>query len=177
MKRPADAKNLISNLILVILVAVSVFLAGAVAARYLTNGTGSDSARVAKWDVSATVTPPADDAGKMIPADGSTGTAYYKVALTNQSEVAAAAEIEVAGIPKGMTVHVKNGTAAEAAGASIQDITADSDNYTAVLTGDSSWKMPYSSGTKYVYIYFTAATTVNSDKYDITITPVFTQID
>lgn len=177
MERPNEAKNLISNVILVILVVVSVFLAGTLAARYLTKGTGSDTARVAKWDVSAAVTPPAGDEGKTILPDGTSATGYYKVALTNNSEVAAAAKIEVAGIPAGMTVHVKNGTAENPAGDSIQDITAPANNYTAVLTGDSSWSMPCGSGTKFVYIYFTAASDVDSDKYGITITPEFTQID
>ena len=176
MKRPNEAKNLISNVILVVLVAVSVFLAGALAARYLTSGTGSDTARVAKWDVSATVTPPAD-AEKIVSPDGTSQTGYYKVELTNNSEVAAAAKIEVAGIPEGMTVHVKNGNNSGPTGDSIQDVTATTDNYTAVLSGDTSWSMPYSSGTKYVYIYFTAAPTVSSNQYNITITPVFTQID
>lgn len=160
MKRPTEAKNLISNVTLVILVVVSVFLAGAVAARYLTNGTGNDSARVAKWDVSATVTPPAD-AAKIIAADGTTQTGNYEVKLINDSEVAAKAKLEVSGVPTGMTAYVRESTSGTGN----------------PVTSSTGWDLSMGE-TKTVYVYFTAASGVPSNKYDsITITPVFTQID
>lgn len=160
MKRTADAGKLISNVLLAILAAVSVFLAGALSARYIVGGTGSDTARVAKWDVSATVTPPADPA-KVILADGSTQTGNYAVAFTNNSEVAARASVELAGLPSGMTAYVRE----TPAGAGVP---------LASLTG---WNIAV-NGTKTVYIYFTAEPTVPSDKYGgITFTPVFTQVD
>lgn len=161
MKRPTDAKNLISNLILVILVAVSIFLAGALAARYLTSGSGSDSARVAKWDVDATVSAPADTA-KVIPADGSTQTGHYTVVFTNNSEVAARATLEITGLPTGMTAYVREGATGDGI----------------ALTSWTGCNVAMNGGTATVYLYFTAATTVPSDKYQgITITPIFTQID
>lgn len=158
MKKPNDLKKLISNVFLAVLVAVSVFLAGAVAAKYLTDSSGNSMTQVAKWQVNATVTPPADS-GKVVAADGTSRTGNYVVVFTNNSEVNAYGTIEVSGVPSGMSPYFSE--------------TPDGTGTPVVPL--SGWSVPMNGGTKTIYIYF-KANFITSDKYDsITITPVITQ--
>lgn len=75
--------------VLLCMVLGSFYLMGGMFARYATTGTGSDSARVAKFDVKVT----GSEDVTVDCAESSEGT--YKITISNESEVAVTYDIDV----------------------------------------------------------------------------------
>lgn len=93
---------------LVYLLLICTLFAGISFSRYATTSAGGDSARVAKFSVTAEAdsTNPADIA---LSAENTSGT--YKFTVTNDSEVLVKYSVIVSGVPNGVTVKLNEGTA------------------------------------------------------------------
>lgn len=84
-------------LVLLLLTMVSIHLTSGLFARYTSSSSGSDSARVAKFDVQTNIEPVAGTEGK------------FTLTVTNNSEVAVRYSIEVR-IPEDLSVTIGNDT-------------------------------------------------------------------
>lgn len=106
--------------VLFCLILISFNLTSNLYAKYSTSATGSDSARVAKFDVS-TSTDSQSDTIELVPGDSaSTGTYTFKI--TNSSEVVVKNTIIVNNVPKNVQVKFNNSSLVTSSGA---DITFD----------------------------------------------------
>lgn len=93
--------------ILLCLTLMSIHLTSGLYARYTTTSTGSDSARVAKFDVGCTVQPVMDE-------NNETVEGRFTLTVTNNSEVAVKYSIEVE-LPASLSVAVGDSEAKNAA--------------------------------------------------------------
>ena len=165
--------------IIVVLVAISVFLLGTLAARYITDGISSGNARTARWDADVQFTDPVspipEAEGESWEYDKSvtacelkeeTGTVnhertgYYIVEAENPSETASRVTLYVSGMPDGMEVHAIIGEESK-------ETEALMENGKAVFGGNGeSWELAPGESMDKVKLYFTAGEDVPSDIYN-----------
>ncbi|MDO5140590.1 MAG: hypothetical protein Q4D40_03900 [Eubacteriales bacterium] len=163
---------IIKILLVVCALTVSVafaFSASGLSARYSSAGTGSDNARVAKWDVQIDIAEP-DENGRSIISNGDSVTGSYKVSVTNRSETAAAVSLRFEGVPVGMVIHVNDGT---------KESKYDQKTNAVVIVNNNGtgWVIDSNGGQKEFIVRFSAYKGTSSNRFNININTIVDQID